>query len=200
MLDQENIINDSSIPKPEIVELSDLYITKNGIEENSVITNNHFPSDFSLSALRDFFFSLDDNKTAKEDFMNEILFTINNMEFEFGVKSTIETIFNKYHEKFGVLCVEWLSKLFIRNIYDSKVVLGIMLLLSRLNPNDFGALGETMIFNALFVVDSLEVKEAAIRVIEKWDLIDMLETLATIHFEEEWLEEYKLSVIQDISE
>lgn len=201
MLEEKDIIHDSSIPKPEIVELSDYYITNDGIVENTVISNEELPLDYSLSALRNLFFNIDENKTVKNDFINEMIFAINNFDFEFGIKSTLEDVFNKYHNKFGVLCIEWLSKLLIKNIYDDKIVLGVMLLLSRLNPDDFGALGETMIFNALYVVNNLEVKEAAIRVIEKWNAVELIETLKSINFEaNHWLENYKLTVIQDLSE
>ena len=133
------------------------------------------------------------------NFSLELFDAILNNNFEFGVESGADKLFNIYHEKYGVLAVNWLMKLFITNLFHLNIILGILLLLSRQKLSDIGYQGQMMLISATYKFNNdLQIQEAIIRCIENWESFELIHILDELHPNEKWLNDYKLAVIEDL--
>jgi hypothetical protein len=171
--------------------LSDLYVSTDGITDASFQE-----PDLKLKSLNE---RLIIDQEVKSDFKNEMLNILENLYFQFGERSDVEDVFKKYHDKYGIIAIDWLNKIFISNINNPKISLGIILLLSTLNAENVGSFGETMLLNALLTHNDIEIQEAAIRTIENWHAIEFIDILRHKVFQAYWLDSYKESVIAELS-
>lgn len=124
---------------------------------------------------------------------------LTNQDLEYGMQSEAEsfvitTQLNK-HSHFTT----WLNGVLLRNFSNKKIVLGLLNLISHLDYKDIKPNGIMMALSVLRIKD-LEVVESGIRAFENWGQKDTVEILKSLHFNEQWLQEYLDQVISDIEE
>ena len=133
------------------------------------------------------------------NFSIEIINAVISNNFESGLRSEADTVFNEYHQKYGVLAVNWLVKLFITNLFDPAVVLGIIIIISRQKLADIGYQGQMILISATYQFkEDLQIQEAIIRCIENWESYELINILDQLHPNQKWLVDYKDLVIEDL--
>jgi hypothetical protein len=171
-------------------DYSDIFLSEDGLTDTKI-------ENYKLSSIARAFDAEDDR--LMNNFSFELFDAILNNKFEFGSESAADRLFNSYHNTYGVLAVNWLVKLFVSNIFNSKIVLGIILIISRQPFTDIGYQGQMILISATYQFkEDIEIQEAIIRCVENWETFEVIEILKRMHPSEKWLEDYKLGVIQEI--
>lgn len=173
--------------------LGELFINEEGLIKEDL-------QDAKLSSIYSRLFN---DETHADDLMNnfsmELLDSILTDDFEFGILSSSDRIFDAYHEKYGIVAVNWLVKLFISNLFNLNIVLGVILIISRQKIGDIGYQGQMILLTASFKFkEDLQIQDAIIRCIENWESYELVTILNQLHPKEKWLEDYKLSVINEL--
>lgn len=172
-------------------EFGELFLDDAGVLKQEI-------QDYKLSSIQRRI--LDDDiviESVVNNFSIELFEAILNRGFEFGMEIEADKVFNDYHNKYGVLATNWLIKLFISHILDSKIVLGILIIISRQKLSDIGYQGQMIAISSTYSFkDDIQIQEAVIRCIENWECYELVEILEQLHPNQEWLIEYKNSVIE----
>lgn len=138
-------------------------------------------------------------KQLKKKHSKELLRIIFEQNFDYGFDSSADLFIRKFLKQNSVVTKEWLNSLFLEYFNDSRVVIGLLQIISHLDYLEIYPQGPTMALAALSHIDS-EVKECGIRAFENWETLDSLKVLRTISYPEKWLQEYVDQVIADLEE
>lgn len=127
----------------------------------------------------------------------EFLQIVANDYFESGYTSISESYVSRAIEEDPVLTRDWISKLFLNNIQNEHVVIGILHILSHLDYDQVYPQAQIMAIAGLSH-KSAEIREYAIKAFENWANPDSVSILKAINCPEKWLQEYLLQVIADL--
>ena len=94
---------------------------------------------------------------------------------------------------------EWINNIFLYQFQDSRVLVGLLQVISHLEYLEIYPQGPTMALAALSHADS-EIRECGIRAFENWGTTHSLNVLRSVKCHEGWLQEYVDQVISDIEE
>lgn len=139
------------------------------------------------------------SKLLDETYTNRFIKLLREEEFEFGYISRSEQLLHEQLKINALATRNWLNKIFINNFQDEAVLIGILRIIGRFEPNVIFPQGQTIALAAL-VHSSDEIKELGVRAFEKWVSNESLNILRGISIETIWLKEYIDSVIRDFEE
>ncbi|MBC8185471.1 hypothetical protein H8E88_30650 [candidate division KSB1 bacterium] len=130
---------------------------------------------------------------------NQLIETIFDESFEFGLKSKSESIIEKQLNINALATRNWLNDIFIDFFDDEKIIIGILRIIGRFEENLIFPQGQTMALAALNHKNP-EIKELGIRAFENWGTFNSIKVLENIELDIDWLCEYKKQVVEDIKE
>ena len=131
----------------------------------------------------------------EKDFSARLISFILGEHFEYGYDNQADILVRDLMSKNKIVTKEWLNNIY--NYGKSDIMIGILRLIARFNPEDINPQGQTMATAALIHKDT-EVQECAIRAFESWASIESLEVLKNLDIHQGWLKDYLDSVIKDI--
>ncbi|PXF33311.1 hypothetical protein EU77_14380 [Mesotoga sp. SC_NapDC] len=132
-------------------------------------------------------------------FQNHLLRILKQQDFEYGLTSEAELFIGKHLELNRALVRSWINELFLKHFANVDIVVGILQSISRIEYDEIYPEGQTIALAASFHKHP-EVRECSIRAFENWESPDCLEILRNCRCSEDWLEKYRLEVIQDLEE
>jgi hypothetical protein len=144
------------------------------------------------------------NKLQMEEFISndmteKFLGIVRTEECEPEYTSQTEIFIFNLLKKNKVETMNWLNKQFLKNFKNKSIIVNILIAISHIPYEWLYPNGPTMTGFAI-THESIEVKENAIRVFEKWGNEDSLQYLEAMGFDEKWLQDYLTEVIMDIKE
>lgn len=134
---------------------------------------------------------------AKEEFVNNFLQLLHNIEFEFGYKTPADDYVEDALDRYGPFAREWLNELFLQNLEDSQVLSAILRVIAHFDYSQMYPQGTTMAIAATRH-DNVEVQECGVRCFENWESPEAIVMLKSLKFTESWLNDYLQNVIMDI--
>lgn len=135
----------------------------------------------------------------KEKYTKEILSIIIEQDFEYGFDSPADLFIKRLLNQNPTATKEWLNSVFIDYFHDTRILIGLLQIISHIEYFEIYPQGPTMAVAALSHVDA-EVRECGIRAFENWGTIDSLNVLRNLTCQEKWLQEYVQQVISDLEE
>lgn len=154
-------------------------------EQSSIIDENKINND-RLAALQ-------------QRFSLEIVNTILEDDFEYGMDTQADTLVRKQMELNSVATKSWLNALFLDNYSTPSIVIGILRIIARIDYLTIKPEGPTMALAALGHCDT-QVKECGVRAFESWSSKESLEVLENTQVKSGWLQEYISQVVDDLRE
>jgi len=139
------------------------------------------------------------NNFLKDKITSQLLETILEESFEFGIKSKSETLIEEQLQKNELATRNWLNEIFVDYFDDEKILIGILRIIGRFDERIIFPQGQTMALAALNHKNP-EIKELGIRAFENWGSLNSLKILENIKIGINWLENYKDQVISDLKE
>ena len=124
---------------------------------------------------------------------------ISSDEFSVGYEPKSSFVFKKLLNENKEATLNALQRLAMDFYHDEDISYGIVSLLSYLDYKEIYPVGQCIALS-FGSYPNLAVKEALIRAFESWCNNDSLRFINKMRFEEEWLEDYRLTVISDIEE
>lgn len=140
------------------------------------------------------------SRVLDKRFTDEFLSILREEDFEFGFISRSEELLNEQLRINALATRNWLNELFIKYFSDEVIIIGILRIIGRFEPNQIFPQGQTIALAALNH-SNIEIKELGIRAFEKWGSHESLEILKNIQVDTPpWLKEYIEDVIKDLKE
>jgi hypothetical protein len=119
--------------------------------------------------------------------------------FEYGYAPSTELFTLEFFQKnSSSLCIEALVRMFWSHTSETSTAVAVLNALSALPYDKEFKGGQTLAVAATAIADH-EIKEAAIRVFERWGHPEGAEFLSKIDCPWPWLDDYRNQVIQDLS-
>lgn len=135
----------------------------------------------------------------KEKYTKELLTIILEQDFEYGFDSPADLFIKRLLNQNPTATKEWLNSVFIDYFHDTRILIGLLQIISHIEYFEIYPQGPTMAVAALSHVDS-EVRECGIRAFENWGTVASLNVLRNLRCHEKWLQEYVQQVISDLEE
>lgn len=132
-----------------------------------------------------------------DTYTNEFINLITNEDFELGYTSKSELLFTKLMNINLLAARNWLNSLFMDYYSNNSIIIGIIRLIGRYNPEEIYPQGQTMALASL-CSSSDEIIEWGIRAFENWGGVDSIRILENTRIKTKWLDDYRLQVIKDI--
>jgi len=157
--------------------------------------NGYIIDDISTSVLR----PIDKRKLwiqEKSSALHSLLIT---EEVESGIASQSEIFARKAIEDNRMLALQMINQVYIENVGNAHVQIGILHLSSHLDYSVGFPTLQTIALAALNDKND-DVKDYAVRCYENWNHIDGMRVLKTIHTDTKWLQDYIDDVIDSLSE
>lgn len=129
----------------------------------------------------------------------ELLRIILEQDFEYGCDSPADLFVRRLMEQNSAVVKEWLNSIFIEYFHDTRILIGLLHIISHIDYLKINPQGPTIALAALSHIDP-EVRECGIRAFENWGTADSLNILRNIKCQEKWLQEYLNQVILDLEE
>lgn len=173
------------------------------------ITGSHsaisrvLPQEYSIngsySVISDGDITTKTEKDARREIINqykqEILNIVINDTFENGLLSQSEVYINNRHSNNGIIFIkDALMELYIDNLNDSKILIGLLIMIGSLSFQEAKPQGQTMALGLLQNKD-LSVRDRAIQVFEKWNSKEGIPILKSLSCDRVWLQRYVDKVI-----
>ncbi len=135
------------------------------------------------------------------EFKLQIVIELDSEAVEDGVVHTVEVAIQRALNMYPQHVATWVEELFVEMLAEKKLAYasGLLQCLGRLKPDKIKNVTKSLVIKGLSE-DSVELREAAITVIEQWGGDDMLNILREHHDPVPWLAHYAQQVIQDLSE
>ncbi|MHA1410805.1 MAG: hypothetical protein ACTSQY_10950 [Candidatus Odinarchaeia archaeon] len=133
----------------------------------------------------------------KENFTRELIMLIREEEFEYGSDTKADILVRKRMEQNVLATKEWLTTIFIENFTNTRILLGVLIIISRFDYFTIYPEGQLMATTALSHKDP-EIQECGVRAFENWGNRHSLRILKNIKASTEWLQEYINEVIDDL--
>lgn len=140
------------------------------------------------------------NKEINE-FKSQLVFELDSETVEDGVVHTVEVAIQRALIRYPQDAPTWIKELFDEILAQEKLsyASGLLQCLGRLRPEGIINIAKSLVIKGLGH-ENIELREAAITVIEQWGGEDMLEILRQHQEQVPWLANYAQKVIQDFSE
>jgi hypothetical protein len=136
----------------------------------------------------------------RNQFTRDFLHIIKEQDFEYGINTQADLFVKKHFLKNELVTIQWLHELFVSNYHkDTSILNGILIVFSHFQYSEIYPHGQ-MTALAAISHSNLEVRECGVRSFENWATIDCLYILKSIHYSEDWLQEYVTSVVSDLEE
>lgn len=135
--------------------------------------------------------------TLKENFTRELITLIREEEFEYGLDTRADILVRKKMEQNALATKEWLSTLFIESFNNTRILLGVLIIISRFDYFIIYPEGQLMATAALLHKDP-EIQECGVRAFENWGNRHSLRILKNLKVPTKWLQEYINAVIDDL--
>lgn len=195
---------------------SDNFFMKKSIDESSIITGSdtlkswilgkekqNKPVEDQITKSSNSIVDLQNAKTLDQNLLDNIKTTLSellsNDLFRVGYDSSTSIYFRNLLTSNPDYAMKGMLEVFYDNYHNHKIVEGILNVLSILEYDKVVPEGPIMALT-LTSYDNDTIKEALIRVFENWCNKDSIRLLETIKFDDEWLDNYRLEVIEDIKE
>jgi len=136
-------------------------------------------------------------ETLKKNFTRELIMLIREEEFEYGLDTKVDILVRKRMEQNVLATKEWLTTVFIENFTNTRILLGVLIIISRFDYFIIYPEGQLMATTALSHKDP-EIQECGVRAFENWGNRHSLRILKNIKAPTEWLQEYINEVIDDL--
>lgn len=136
-------------------------------------------------------------KADKDTFKNAMMQSIDNSIFEYGFSSQAENFLNNYLSIIGPLAREWINEIYLENIKNEEMIVGLLRVISHLPYESLYPVGMT-IAAASLSHQSNRVKENGIRAFENWEDKRSIVLLEVIECSDPSLRKYRDQVIQDL--
>lgn len=179
---QFKVVTNSELTFKDVLSGSEDSVTSSAINPNDVIRERK---------------NLLEN--TKSQFSDQLVSLIREQDFEYGYDSQAGLFVKRLLVENELVIKDWLSSLFVERFSDSRIVLGLLHIISHLDYSMIYPQGLTMATTAM-IHKSPEVREGGVRVFENWGTVQSLDFLKTLHCKEEWLQEYIDKVISDLEE
>lgn len=138
-----------------------------------------------------------DTDQLKNNFMQNLLQLLHNVEFEFGYETPAEKYVRDALSNYGTFVREWINDIYLKNLNDPQTLSRILRVISHFEYSQMYPQGMTIAISATRNEDT-EVQECGIRCFENWEAIDSLPILKNIYISESWLNDYLEDVIADL--
>ncbi|MDS4060652.1 MAG: hypothetical protein RKP73_19090 [Candidatus Contendobacter sp.] len=138
-------------------------------------------------------------RELKHQKTHELIRIILEEDFEYGFNSPSDLFIIGLMEVNPSITREWLNSVFIEYFHDTRVVIGLLHIISHLEYYQIYPQGPTMAIAALSHV-SAEVRECGIRAFENWGMSESLNVLKNVRCAEKWLQEYVEQVVSDLED
>jgi len=138
------------------------------------------------------------DEELKGKITDEFLVSLRKEEIEFGVASRTEIIVERQLKLNAMATRNWLNDLFVTHFNDTKILGGILHIISRFDELEMHPQGQTMAL-AAFNHSSDEIKELGVRAFEHWGSKNSLRILQDVSVETKWLQDYINQVVEDLS-
>lgn len=129
-----------------------------------------------------------------ERFIQDLIFLIQNEEFEYGVDTKADALVRRYIELYPLHTGDWISKAYIEYFTNIPIMVGLLRVIARLDYEEIYPQGQMMAAVALNHKDT-EVKDCGVRAFESWGTLDSLRALENLDVSPQWLQEYVERVI-----
>jgi hypothetical protein len=156
-----------------------------------------YPEDISTVNIE----PLASENTEKDEFKSALLFELEREPVEDGVAHTAEVIIQTTLARFPQQAPGWIHNLFDEMLAQGKLsyTSGLLQCIGRVRSYAIKEVGKALVVGGLRQ-ESIEIREAAISVIEQWSGEEMIAILRGHKDPTPWLAEYAEQVIQDLSE
>lgn len=134
---------------------------------------------------------------SDENLTNKFISMVNEDIFEFGYISNSERFINDLISNSQFDAKQWLESVFMSNFDNTKIIIGILHVISHFKYKIISPQGQVMALSAL-IHKNIEVRECAIRAFENWGHVDSLRVLKSIKCDEKWLFDYVQQIISDL--
>ncbi len=135
------------------------------------------------------------------EFKSQLVFDLESEAVEDGVVHTAEVAIQKALDMYPQDTPMWINGLFLEMLSEQKLsyASGLLQCLGRIKPDRIKSITKRLVTKGLSH-ESIELREAAITVIEQWGGEDMLEILHGHNDAVPWIAKYAQQVIQDLSQ
>ncbi|RPK28356.1 hypothetical protein [Paenibacillus xylanexedens] len=130
---------------------------------------------------------------------NALLGMLRHETFETGYSTQSEDYVRSLHKEDRNETLMWLNDIFIKQINDPTILVGILHILSHFDYKEVSPIGQTIAIAAT-AHENIEVKDYGIKAFENWGGIESLRLLKALHYSEKWLQNYVDAVITDLEE
>jgi hypothetical protein len=120
-------------------------------------------------------------------------------DFEYGFLSSADKYTQDVITRYPSDTKELLNDLFIIHYGDTRIVIGILQIISHIDYMLISPNGPTMALAALAHRDP-EVRECGIRAFENWNSAESLKVLRNTHCQEKWLQNYLEEVVANLEQ
>jgi len=172
--------NPASI-QPDVSELLDIIQSKTG---SLLLVDENYINQRRLLKL-------------KSQFTPRLLNLILESDFEYGIESEVDVFIRNQMKENSLATKSWLNDIFVENISNPVILVGILRIISRLSYYEVLPQGQIMATAALSHND-VEVKECGVRAFENWGSLGSIKILENLHVSPPWLQEYIDQVIKDL--
>ncbi len=139
------------------------------------------------------------SKTLNNKYTSEFISLLRDEDFEFGYTTRSEKLILNQLQINALATRNWINEIFIKHFSDEVIIIGILRILGRFEPNQIFPQGQTIALAALNHEND-EIKELGVRAFEKWCSIESLNILKKLQVNTPWLNEYITDVIKDFEE
>lgn len=189
--EQTEVNNDIFDTVSKVINLPKFDIDKSST--NQLGGENDISSSFKIIEYQEYTFPYLD------EFINNLTSLIKNDEFRVGYFSNSSIYFKNILEKYPETARKCLLSVFADNVDKKHIIYGILSILTEIEYSDIYPEGLIIAMASKSVPDKI-IKEAFVRLFENWCNKDALKFIKVMKFDEEWLENYRLEVIEDIEE
>lgn len=138
-------------------------------------------------------------KYLQKNYVNEFFTLLMKDNFEDGFTSNSEKYFKELLEYSKDQSLSIINEVFLKAIKENetRVISGILQIVAHCDYNRVYPVGQTLALAAINIPNN-EIKENAIMVYDYWDDKDAIGILEGIKCDSEWLDSYRLEVIEDL--
>jgi len=134
---------------------------------------------------------------TKRCFTKELIALVVDTDFEYGIDSKVDIFVRSQMQRNTTKVKLWLSEIFIANLHNVTVMLGILRIIACFDYTKIFPEGQTIALAALFH-KNVEVQECSVRAFESWGTVESLRVLEDLKVSTHWLQEYIDAVVSDL--
>lgn len=140
-----------------------------------------------------------DTRQTKELFVQSFMQLLNDVEFEFGYKTSADDYIGVALRRYATFAREWLNEIFLQNFENPLIISSILRVIAHFDYSQMYPQGMTIAIAATRHRDK-EVQECGVRCFENWESRESIAILRNLSFTDSWLNEYLDAVIADLEE